>query len=235
MLPQLPLQLAFTDPPSFAQYHAGANLEVVTALKRCVRGEGEPLLYLWGESGTGKSHLLQASCREAHALGKEVAYLPLAELNSHSPALLEGLERLELVCVDDIGAIAGQHDWEQGFCCCFNRLRETGTRLIMAGSLPPAHLPIQLPDLRTRLGWGLILRLKPLTDRDKLTALHLRARDLGLELSPQVGQFLLTRYPRDLTSLWRLLEQLDRATLAAKRKLTIPFLKQYLEEHSCKS
>ncbi|GAB4356588.1 MAG: DnaA regulatory inactivator Hda [Methylohalobius crimeensis] len=233
MLPQLPLQLAFTDQQSFAQYHAGANLETVAALKRCARGEGEPYLCLWGEHGTGKSHLLQASCREAHGLGKRAAYLPLKALQDHPPSLLEGLEHADLVCVDDIETLAGRELWEQAFFHGFNRMREAGTRLIVAGHMPPAQIPVRLPDLRTRLGWGLILRLKPLSDADKLAALRLRAHHLGLELNPQVGQFLLTRYPRDLPSLWRLLEQLDRATLAAKRKLTIPFLKQYLEEHSC--
>ncbi len=235
MLPQLPLKLVFPDQPSFTQYYAGTNLETVTALKRCASGKGEPLLYLWGESGTGKSHLLQASCREAYALGKRAAYLPLAELTIHSPALLEGLEQVELICADDIGAIAGKHDWEQGFFHCFNRLQESGTHLIIAGRLPPVHTLIQLPDLKTRLGWGLVLRLKPLTDSEKLTALCLRARYLGLELSPQIGRFLLTHYRRDLPSLWQLLEQLDQATLAAKRKLTIPFLKQYLKERACES
>lgn len=234
MLPQLPLGLAFTEPHSFEHYYDGANLEAVTMLERCAGGEGEIFLYLWGESGTGKSHLLQACCRKAHSLGQRVAYLPLAELRIHPPTILEGLEHADLVCADDIGAIAGNPPWEQAFFHCFNRLRERTARLIVADRKSPAQLPIRLADLHTRLTWGLTLPLKPLSDSDKLAALQLRARHLGLELSPQVGQFLLTRYPRDLPSLWRLLEQLDRATLAAKRRLTIPFLRQYLREHPCK-
>jgi DnaA family protein len=137
--------------------------------------------------------------------------------------------------VDDISAIAANPSWEQAFFHYFNCLRERAARLIVADRSPPAKLPIRLADLRTRLAWGLTILLKPLSDADKLAALRLRARHLGLEISPQVGQFLLTRYPRDLPSLWGLLEQLDRATLAAKRRLTIPFLKQYLEKHACES
>ena len=229
---QLPLQLGFPEQRSFAQYHSGNNQEVVAALYRCARGEGEPYLYLWGESACGKTHLLQATCREAHECGRRVAYLPLTALRRQSPALLEGLEQVDLLCLDDIDAIGGDPDWETALFHCFNRLRERDRQLLVAAACPPTRLPIRLPDLRTRLAWGLTLQLKPLSDADKLAALQLRARQLGLELSPQVGRFLLARFPRDLPSLWRLLEQLDHATLAAKRKLTIPFLKQFLEEQS---
>jgi DnaA family protein len=234
MLPQLPLGLVFVELYSFEQYYSGANLEAVTALKRCAQGEGETFIYLWGEEGTGKSHLLQACSREAHVCGQRTLYLPLKELKRYLPALLEGLEQLDLVCVDDISAIAASSDSELGFLHCFNSLREARVRLIVADRSPPWQLPL-VADLRTRLAWGLALKLKPLSDEDKLEAIRLRAHHLGLELSPQVGRFLLARYPRDLPSLWRLLEQLDRATLAAKRRLTIPFLKQYLKELACES
>ncbi len=230
MLPQLPLQLSFNDQLGFEQFHPGGNREAVTTLERCAQGAGEPFVYLWGEEGTGKTHLLQACCRSVHQAGEAVVLLPLAELRSHPPTLLQGLENVGLVCIDDIEAIAGTEPWEQGVFHCFNRLRESGSRLVVASRSPPAGLPIHLNDLRTRLAWGLTLQLQPLNDSDKLVALQLRARHLGLELTTQVGKFLLTRYPRDLPSLWRLLDRLDHATLAAKRKLTIPFLKQYLEE-----
>jgi DnaA family protein len=234
MLPQLPLGLVFVELYSFEQYYSGANLEAVTALKRCAQGKGETFIYLWGEKGTGKSHLLQACSREAHVCGQRTLYLPLKELKRYLPALLEGLEQLDLVCVDDISAIAASSDSELGFLYCFNSLREARVRLIVADRSPPWQLPL-VADLRTRLAWGLALKLKPLSDEDKLEAIRLRAHHLGLELSPQVGRFLLARYPRDLPSLWRLLEQLDRATLAAKRRLTIPFVKQYLKELACES
>ncbi|BCX88677.1 DnaA-homolog protein [Methylomarinovum tepidoasis] len=229
---QLPLPLGFPEQRSFVQYHDGANREAVAALRAFARGEGEAYLYLWGEAASGKTHLLQATCREAHEGGRRVAYLPLGQLRDRSPALLEGLERVDLVCLDDIDAIGGDPDWETALFHCFNRLHEQDRQLLVTAACPPARLPIRLPDLQTRLAWGLTLQLKPLSDADKLTALQLRARQLGLELTPQVGRFLLTRFPRDLPSLWRLLERLDHATLAAKRKLTIPFLKQFLEEQS---
>ncbi len=227
---QLPLQLDIPEQYRFAHYHSGANREAVITLQRWAEGEGERYLYLWGEPGSGKTHLLQACCHTAHRHGRRVGYLPLSRFHRHDPALLEGLERVDLLCIDDVHVIAGDPDWELALFHCFNRLSDQGRRLLAAGRWPPARLPIRLTDLRTRLAWGLTLQLKPLDDADKLAALRLRARHLGLELSPQVARFLLTRHPRDLPSLWRLLEQLDRATLAAKRKLTIPFLKQFLEQ-----
>jgi DnaA family protein len=94
----------------------------------------------------------------------------------------------------------------------------------------PKELPIQLPDLKTRLNWGLTLKIQPLTNDERISALIFKANQMGLEISPQVGLFLLTHYDLDLSALWRLLEQLDQASLSAKRKLTIPFLKKILDE-----
>ncbi|HEB78530.1 MAG TPA: DnaA regulatory inactivator Hda [Methylothermaceae bacterium] len=229
---QLPLQLNFSQQLGFVHYHSGANREAVVALQRCASGEGERYLYLWGETGTGKTHLLQACCQTAHQQGQRVGYLPLHQFHHRSPAVLEGLDQVDLLCLDDMHTIAGNPGWELALFHCFNRLSEQGRRLIVASRHPPTRLAIELADLRTRLAWGLTLQLKPLNDADKLAALQLRAKQLGLELSPQVGRFLLTRFPRDLSSLWHLLEQLDRATLAAKRKLTVPFLKQFLAHRS---
>ncbi len=232
MLPQLPLQLSFPEAPRFDQFHAGSNREVIQSLKNCTAGTGEPYLYLWGGRGCGKTHLLHACCREAHSKGQAVGYLPMTELRGHGPDILQGLEQMMLLCIDDIHAVAGNRRWEEALFHGFNRWRESSIRLIISADQPPAELPIALPDLKTRLTWGLTLRLQPFNDDDKLAALQLRAKQLGLELSPQVGKFLLTHSPRDLPSLWRLLNSLDQATLAAKRKLTIPFLKAYLESES---
>lgn len=227
---QLPLHLEFPEQKSFEQYHGGVNAEAVECLRRCALGSGEPLIFLWGGAGLGKTHLLQACCRLAHQSQQSVCYLSFKALHEYGPAVLEGLENIQLVCLDDLESVLGDKTWEYGFFAFFNRLRDEGNRLIIAAHAPPTALPVKLADLRTRLAWGLTLRLYPLSDSDKLAALTLRAQNLGLELTPQVGRFLLTHYRRDLPSLWQLLEQLDQATLAAKRKLTIPFLKIYLEQ-----
>lgn len=228
MLQQLPLPLAFNPEHGFEEFHPGGNVEVVEHLRHCALGLGETLIFLWGEAGLGKTHLLHACCREAHRNGQTVSYLPLQTLREHGAETLEGLEYQQLVCLDDVEAIVADAEWEHGLFRLFNRLRDNGHRLIVAARTPPAELAIELADLKTRLCWGLTLLLRPLSDDDKLAALSLRARTLGLELSPQVGRFLLSNRQRDLPGLMQLLDQLDHATLAAKRKLTIPFLKTFL-------
>lgn len=227
---QLPLPFSFNPELGFEQFHPGANAEPVGHLKRTAVGEGEHFIFLWGETGAGKTHLLNACCQAASERRRSVSFLPLEIFLDYGPETLDGLEYQDLICLDDVDAVIGREDWEIGLFNLFNRLREAHRDLIVTAKAPPAHTPIRLPDLQTRFGWGLTLRLYPLADKDKLTVLDLHARSLGLELPPQVGRYLLARYRRDLPALRDLLNQLDHATLAAKRRLTIPFVKTFLEE-----
>lgn len=232
MAQQLPLPFTFNPSMEFDQFHQGANAEPVRHLRASADGRGEQLIFLWGGEGTGKTHLLNACCRQAALRGRTVSYLPLATLHQYGPGVLEGLEHMDLVCLDDVHRIGGDTGWESALFELFNRLRELGHVLIAAAELPPIQLPIRLADLRTRLGWGLTLHLLPMADTDKLAVLRLYAQSIGLELPLPVARFLLTHYPRDLPALRRLLDQLDQATLAAKRKLSVPFVKAVLREAS---
>jgi DnaA family protein len=140
-----------------------------------------------------------------------------------------GLENYEIVCLDNIDALAGREDWERVFFNFFNQHRDRKHRLILSASRPPSALTFKLPDLQTRINWGLSLKIKAHDDDDKIAALTYKAKQMGFEIAPQVARFLLNHYDRNLTSLWTMLDKLDCASLAAKRKLTIPFLKQILE------
>ncbi|SMF94659.1 regulatory inactivation of DnaA Hda protein [Methylomagnum ishizawai] len=225
---QLPLPFTFNPELGFEQFHAGVNAEQVRHLQRTATGAGESLIFLWGEPGSGKTHLLNACCRTACQLQRTVSYLPLGVVRDYGPEMLEGLEHMDLVCLDDLEQIAGDAAWEEALFELFNRLRDLGRDLIATASAPPARSPIRLPDLKTRFGWGLTLRLQALRDEDKLAVLALYARSLGLDLPPQVGRFLLTHHRRDPQTLRALLERLDQASLAAQHKLTIPFVKRFL-------
>jgi DnaA family protein len=227
---QIPLPLGFDPQQGFDEYHAGRNAEAVAHLQTFA-GEGqESFIYLWSERGLGKTHLINACCRSAHIAGRQSAYVPLAGLSHVGSELLSGLEHLDLVGIDDIDRVAGDPAWEEAVFALYNALRDSGHQLIVSGNQAPAQLPMALPDLKTRLGWGITLRLLPMDDNDKLQALSLQARARGLELPDPVGRFLLSHHQRDFAKLCQLLEQLDHATLAAQRKLTIPFLKAYLEQ-----
>ncbi|MGR9087077.1 MAG: DnaA regulatory inactivator Hda [Gammaproteobacteria bacterium] len=225
---QLPLHFEFRANQTFLDFFPGPNLELINHLQRSAAGEGEPFIYLWGQSGHGKSHLLQACCHEAHNRNLGTFYFDLIHLDRFDPSLTRGLDECDLVCFDNIDRLAGKTAWETAFFNFFNRHRDQGHRLIVSARVAPGALAVQLPDLKTRLNWGLALKIQPLEEQDRLAALIFRARQKGLEITPQVGRFLLTHSHRDLASLWRLLEKLDQASLSAQRRLTIPFLKKII-------
>ncbi|ANE57404.1 DnaA regulatory inactivator Hda [Methylomonas sp. DH-1] len=227
---QVPLQFEFQANQTFNSYYAGNNGEILDQLQKLATTGTEQQIYLWGENGSGKSHLLQACCQLATQANVEPFYLALAPDRLPNPALLEGLEHLELVCLDNIQHIAGHSDWEHAFFNFYNAHRQASHRLLLAADCPPKYLSYQLPDLKTRMGWGLTLRIQPLRDDQLIDALTHKAHFLGFDIPPAVGRFLLNHYVHDIAALWSLLDKIDRATLAAQRKLTIPFLKQILSD-----
>lgn len=229
MFAQLPVQFEFNTQQTFNNYFPGCNTEIITHLQTAIQQGTEQLIFLWSEAGLGKTHLLHASCQLAHDLGQSSFYIHLKAGQLPDISILDDIDHIAWVCVDNIDAIAGVPAWEQAFFNFFNRHRDNDQHLILSASTPPTYLTVQLPDLKTRLNWGLSLKLKALTDLDSLAALKFKADSLGFELSPAVGQFLLTHFARDLPSLWQLLDHIDHATLAAKRKLTLPFLKTLLK------
>lgn len=226
---QIPLPFRQYDHYDLEQYCAGRNREVLEHLHG-LRPGGGGVTCLWGESGTGKSHLLQAMCMRMAVQGGRSAYLPLGEHAALEPEMLLGLDVLQLVCVDDMDAIAGIGAWEQAVFNLFNGLVEAGHTLIFSASVSPRGLPLTLPDLKSRLQSGLIFHLRPLPETDRLQALRQRARLRGLELSDEVTAYLSKRLARDTHSLFRFLDRLDQASLAAKRRLTVPFVRELLDE-----
>lgn len=228
---QLALNLRLRDASSFENYFVARNREAVERLQQVARGPSgaspvpAPWLVLWGEPGTGKTHLLEAACRAAQAQGYAPLYLPLAEKADFTTALLEDAEQAPLVCVDDVDAIAGDATWEAALFALYERLRAQGGMFVLAASASPLAIGLKLADLATRLTAGLVYQLKPLSDVEKIAALRLRAQRRGLEMTEEVANYLLTRFPRDTHSLFALLDKLDNATLAAQRRLTIPFLR----------
>lgn len=225
---QVPLQFEFQSDHSFASFFPGNNAEIVAQLQALAANGGEQQIYVWGEAGSGKSHLLQACCQHAKQAGKDPFYFGFVADQLPAPDLLDGLEDVELVCLDDIQRIAGHVDWEHALFAFYNTHRQNNHKLLLAADCPPKFLGFDLPDLKTRMAWGLTLKIQPLRDDQLIEALTYKARFLGFDVSPQVGRFLLNHYVHDLSALWLLLEKIDRATLAAQRKLTVPFLKQIL-------
>ncbi len=225
---QLPLGVQLYDDATFSNFYSGPNALVLATLQQVLSGKGlDHYLYLFGEEGVGRTHLLQAACHEMTTRGQLACYLPLG-----NPLLtleaLEGLEFLSLVCLDDVHAIAGIPQWEEAIFHLFNRIRAREVPLLVSGDQSPIHLSIRLPDLKSRLAWGTAFEVHPLSDDDKLFALQLHAKARGLVLSDEVGRFLLRRCARDMRELYAILTELDTASLSAQRRLTIPFIKESL-------
>ena len=196
----------------------------------------EQFFYLWGSSGSGVSHLLQAVQHQLldqqtglKGAAPSIQYLPLAELLAYPAAdVCAGLEQLDMVVIDNIEALAGNSEWELALFALYNRLRDNNKRLLVGAAMSPRQLPIQLADLQSRLQWGTVYQLSALSDQEKSQALAMRAQALGLDLGVEVIQFIMTHTDRNIHQLIAILARVDNASLAEKRRITIPFVKQVL-------
>jgi DnaA family protein len=224
---QLALNMQLRDDATLESFLAlPSQAPLLAALRQQLEPGGEPLLLLHGAGDTGKSHLLQAAC---HLAGNAGCYLPLADFREFPPAdVLQGLEQMQLVCLDDIKAVLGDRDWELALFHFFNRARDRGCCLLVSASAAPRLLDVGLPDLHSRLSWGLVFQLPLPDDQRRQAILQFRAQRRGLQLPPEVSRFLVSRVPRGLAGLLALLDQLDAHSLVTQRSLTIPFVKQVL-------
>jgi DnaA family protein len=225
MHPQIPLPFKLQEGFNFDNFVATDNQLIIQSLKTL----DEPFIFLWGDEGTGKTHLLQATCQQQTLLGKTASYLPFKEWISLSPDILDGMANVDLICIDDIHLAFRNPHWEEALFNLFNQIKQAAGLLVVSSTLSPQQSSIQLNDLKSRLNSGLALNLTPLSDESTIQAMQARALQLGLELNRDTANYILTRFPRNLSTLWRLLGQLDHASLAAQRKLTIPFVKSTLQ------
>jgi DnaA family protein len=227
---QLPLEVRLADHALFDTFYEGPNGEPAHALRALLESEVFASLWLCGPADTGKTHLLQAAVNAADAGDFRSAYVPLKAGFELSPGVLEGMDELDLVCIDDVDSIAGVDAWEQGLFSLFENLRQRRGRLVLAAERSPVHCGFALPDLTSRFSSGATFRLTQLGDEDKLKAMQLRADWRGLVLPDDSARYLISRVGRGCSQLFSLLDQLDREALTAQKKLTIPFVKSVLNQ-----
>ena len=225
--PQIPLQLEPPRPDRFEDFVVGPNATAVGAVRHLLDEPGG-IVFLSGPNGSGKSHLLNALCHAARNAGLAAFYVALKRLPEEAAAGLDGLQVLDLVCVDDFDRVAGNAVWEQALFRCFNDVRDAGGRLLVSSPHPLSALPIRLPDLASRLAWGVRQNLQAPDDEGKLEVLRQRARALRIEVPLDVRKYLLRYGRRDMASLLTALERLKDAAFADKRKITVPLAREVL-------
>ena len=218
---QLTLALAAEKPQTLASFVTGRNAELLQLLQEFAAAAGplprERFVYLWGESGAGKSHLLHAL-----ALRDNACYLPA---DATADAFV-ALPKIKLYLLDDCDQLSPAN--QVAAFALYNQIKENGGLLVAAGKAAPLALALR-EDLRTRLGWGLVYQLHGLSDDEKIAALNGAAQAGGLNLSPGVLPYLITHYRRDMRSLSAMLDALDRYSLETQRPITLPLLRSLLQ------
>lgn len=229
---QLPLNLKLVQPSfSFANYIADRNDAVLQQIQAILAGRPPHLFYVWGDSGTGKTHLLHAATQWLQAHGKMALYLPMAQLLDESPDLLLHLGAVDGLCLDDIQAIAGKADWEHALFALFNQVLDLQIPLLIAANQAVAQLNFQLHDLVSRLVWGGVFQLSPLKSSAQEELLQQTAHNLGLALPAPVAQYILKHFAQHNShELLAFLQQLDQAMLVRKQRLSIAFIQSQLKK-----
>ncbi|OYT97867.1 MAG: DnaA regulatory inactivator Hda [Burkholderiales bacterium PBB1] len=220
---QIPLPISLGSQPTFDSFVAGPNAMTLAQLRAaCAPGAAATPLYLWGEQGAGKTHLLRALAHEVQKQGGRVGWfdasqpLPWLHDDSWSLLVLDGCESY------------GAQQQHAAFAL-FVEATAQATLIAASGRLPPVDLPLR-DDLRSRLGWGHVMTVQPLSEAESRAALRREADQRGLFLSDEVIDHLLHRYARDLKHLMTQLDRLDEFALVHKRALTVPLLRQMLAE-----
>lgn len=212
---QLLLNIAPDWVPTLDNFVVGRNIELLSALRHSMEGKAsERCFFVWGEAGSGKSHLLQAIVEQARVLGQSAIYANAAIPQIAQVVAVDNAEQLDEAAQIDLFQL-------------YNRTRESGSMLLVSGKAAPAHLDLR-DDLRTRLGWGLVYQVHALNDAEKARALEQHALARGLALPREVTQYLLRHGRRDLPALLALLDALDEHCLRLKRAPSVPLLKEVM-------
>ncbi len=228
---QLPLDFELKVDATFDNFIPSGNLLLLEAMQSITSGQQE-FLYIHGENGSGKTHLLQALAHQTANIAElNLAYLPL-ESDALVPELLSSFEAFDCVCLDNIEVILTRenaYQWQESIFHLYNHLKDQNKSLVITANQAPSGLTCSLKDLQSRLSAMFIHEIKPLSDDDKKLYIQRKAKEKGLELADELASYMLSRGKRDLNSLNESMEKLDIASLQAKRKITKPFIKEVLD------
>ncbi len=225
---QIPFHFGDWQKHDFDSFLPGENQKLMALLMLIAKNEVRHRLYLWGAKSVGKTHLLQATCRQANEYGLRAAYIPLKQHAKISVDILHDLGEMDLIGVDDLETIRGAIEWQQGLIWLYNELRDQSRSLLFGATVSPQNIMLELADLTSRLAWDQVFQVKEANEAVKIQILKQKAKRRSLELSDEVIDYLIRRVKRDLNSLINLLDAIDHASLTAKRRVTIPFIKEFI-------
>lgn len=226
---QLVFQFCHKQTLDFSTFHPGNNKTLYQQLHQ-FNPSHPTLIYLWGPNLSGKTHLLTALSHRVNMMGLSCMLIPMTHKQTFSPNTLQQAAECQVICIDDIHLGMGDNNWEMAFFNLYNHVVEHQTSLFITSSQTAVELPIQLADLKSRLSACTPYYVHPLNDEEKMHALVLRATKQGFTLPKQVATYLLNHFDRNLSHLFKLLDQLDQASLSQHKKLSIPFIKQAFTE-----
>ncbi|HEU4855693.1 MAG TPA: DnaA regulatory inactivator Hda [Rhodanobacteraceae bacterium] len=228
MIRQFALDLRWPPHQRLDAFWPGGNVAALQGVTDAVRGVGDAWLYLHGPAGTGKSHLLIGACRAVLEAGQRARYVSLAQLPAARGNAIADIRPEGLLAIDGVQLAAGEREAERALFDLYNRAKNAGARMLFAATASPSELGLGLPDLVSRLSMCTQYALRPLDDAGRRAMLRLLAGRRGLRLDDEVLDWWFARQPRDPASLVALLQRVDRASLAAQRRITIPFLRELL-------
>ena len=224
---QLALSLLLDDSARFENFYTPEGSPQQACVRFLENLDPGGMAWIWGASGSGVSHLLQSCC---NTFAPDGIYLPLVELAGEDPRqVLADLEHNSLLVFDDVGLVTGADNWSEQLFFLFNRLKDSGSRLVVGAKSPPQAIDTRLEDLRSRFASMTCFHIETLTDENKAELLSMRAANRGLFMPHAVATYLINHYSRDLSRQIELLDRLDVWSLQAKRRLTIPLVRDALE------
>ena len=221
---QLTLDLSLNDEAKFENFFdTGSNGEVINELKGAA-----PQIFLWGSLGSGRTHLLQSVCHDALIKNKSSIYVPLLHANKFSPEILQGLETMDTICVDDIQVVQTKIAWEEALFQLYNKVKDSGSRLIISANQSPSHLELALADLQSRLCGLPVFKLSNFDESEQMEVLKFRAMRRGIVLSESVAGYILARAQRNMHGFISVLDAVGEISFAEKRRITVPLIKKVM-------
>ena len=225
---QLILKLQPDTKAVFENYYIGENETLINEISSVDKILDLQQVFIWCGKNQGKSHLLQATCSSFSKNNRNSVYLPMKKIKLYNTSIIDGLDTINLICIDDIDEICGDNNWERAIFNLINTVRATKNCILISSNQAPDHLNVSLPDLKSRLSWGPVYKIQELDDKQQVNAITLRAKFLGFNFPKESAQFLQNHLKRDMQHLSEAILSLEKETLVQQRKITIPFIKSVL-------